>query len=177
MQFANILLAALAGAASVSARTNPTARRQAGAAAHPGCRIVPASDLNFGVADLTSGTVVTKVLTFPVGPSAAGPCQLVGAFARGFPIDQGGGALARLDVRALGGDAPGSLVGSFGPLQVEDDVVVRDTLQVINSFQCAESLSFEFEVANDAGVEEDINVTFTASALGGFFVQVGDQCN
>ncbi|GJC98262.1 hypothetical protein ColKHC_07088 [Colletotrichum higginsianum] len=147
MQFANILLAALAGAASVSARTNPTARRQAGAAAHPGCRIVPASDLNFGVADLTSGTVVTKVLTFP----------LVGAFARGFPIDQGGGALARLDV--------------------EDDVVVRDTLQVINSFQCAESLSFEFEVANDAGVEEDINVTFTASALGGFFVQVGDQCN
>ncbi|CCF37529.1 hypothetical protein CH063_01715, partial [Colletotrichum higginsianum] len=82
MQFANILLAALAGAASVSARTNPTARRQAGAAAHPGCRIVPASDLNFGVADLTSGTVVTKVLTFPVGPSAAGPCQLVGALGR-----------------------------------------------------------------------------------------------
>ncbi|GKT60547.1 hypothetical protein ColTof3_07886 [Colletotrichum tofieldiae] len=87
MQLNNILLAGLAAAASVSARTTPSARRYA--APNPGCRIVPASDLNFGVADLTSGTVVTKVLTFP----------------------------------------------------------------------------------------KDINIAFTASELGGFFVQVGDQCN
>ncbi|GKT68252.1 hypothetical protein ColTof4_00675 [Colletotrichum tofieldiae] len=175
MQLNNILLAGLAAAASVSARTTPSARRYA--APNPGCRIVPASDLNFGVADLTSGTVVTKVLTFPVGPAAAGPCQLIGAFGQGFPIDQGGGDLARLDVRALSGDAPGSLVGSFGPLKVENNAVVEDTVQVINSFQCRESLSFEFEIANDAGVEKDINIAFTASELGGFFVQVGDQCN
>ncbi|KAK2004220.1 hypothetical protein LX36DRAFT_706521 [Colletotrichum falcatum] len=175
MQLTNVLLAALAAAASAAARTTPSARRYA--APNPNCRVVPATDINFGVADLASGAVVTKVLTFPVGPAPAGPCQLIGAFAKGFPIDQGGGDLARLDVRALGGPAPGSLVGSFGPLEVAGDAVVEDTVRFINSFQCSESLSFEFSVANDAGIDEDINVAFTASELGGFFVLVGDQCN
>ncbi|WYZ41724.1 hypothetical protein EsH8_V_000619 [Colletotrichum jinshuiense] len=178
MQLTNFLVAALAGsatAASVSSRSaKASARRQVGT---PGCRVVPATDINFGVADLVSGTVVTKVLTFDVGPSAAGPCQLVGAFSQGFPIDQGGDEFSRLDVRSLGGNAPGSLIGSFGPLNVENNAVVADTVQVINSFQCQDSLSFLFEIANDADVHEDINIAFTASALGGFFVQVGDQCN
>ncbi|OHE99110.1 hypothetical protein CORC01_05603 [Colletotrichum orchidophilum] len=173
MQLTNILLTALA--ATASARSTPSARRQASST--PGCRLVAPTDLNFDVADLRSGTVVTKVLTFPVGPTTAGPCQLIGAFSQGFPVDQGGDAFARLNVRALDGPSAGSLVGSFGPLEVENGVVVRDTEQVVNSFQCRESLAFEFSIANDADVDVDINVTFTASELGGFFIQVGDQCN
>ncbi|KAK1530892.1 uncharacterized protein CCOS01_05995 [Colletotrichum costaricense] len=175
MQLTSILITALAGLAGLAtARSTPSERRQTST---PSCRLVAPTDLNFGVADLRSGTVVTKVLTFPVGPTTAGPCQLVGAFSQGFPIDQGGDAFARLNVRALDGPAAGSLVGSFGPLEVANDAVVKDTVQVVNSFSCRESLSFEFAIANDADVDVDINVAFTASGLGGFFVQVGDQCN
>jgi hypothetical protein len=168
MQFSTIFVAALASAASVSARSAKVDRRS--------CSVVAADDINFGVADLSSGTVVEKVLNFNIGPAAAGPCQLVGVFPAGFPIDQNGDELARMDVRALNGNAPGSLIGSFGPLKVENNRVVEDTAVVINSFQCQDKLSFQFAIANDAEVDEDINVTFTASDVGGFFVVVGDQC-
>ncbi|OLN85621.1 hypothetical protein CCHL11_05811 [Colletotrichum chlorophyti] len=173
MQLTTILVAALA--ATASAVSSRAVRRQTHYI-NQNCRLISATDPNFSVADLASGTVATKILTFNVGPTAAGPCQLVGAFGAGFPVDQGGDAFSRLDVRALGGNAPGSLVGSFGPLQVVDDAVVQDTVRVINSFQCQESLSFEFAIANDAGADVDVNVAFTASPWDGFFVVVGDQC-
>ncbi|KAF6811248.1 hypothetical protein CSOJ01_05806 [Colletotrichum sojae] len=173
MQLTNILAAALAAttasAASVSSRA---ARRQATTPAT--CTRIGASDANFGVADLVSGVVVTKTLSFAVGPAAAGPCSLIGQFNAGFPIDLGGAEFSRLDVRNV---ATGALVGSFPPLNVVDNQVVEDTFVTINSFECQPELAFEFAIANDAGAEEDVNVTFTAGVEGGFFVQVGDQCN
>ncbi|KAI8257833.1 hypothetical protein K4K53_005470 [Colletotrichum sp. SAR 10_77] len=173
MQLTNILITALAAgsatAASVSSRAARLAARQTGAP----CERIGANDANFGVADLSSGVVVKKVLSFAVGPSASGPCSLIGQFNAGFPIDLGGAEFSRLDVRNV---ATGALVGSFPPLKVENNVVVEDTFVTINSFTCADNVAFEFAIANDGEADVDINVTFTASEQGGFFIKKGDQC-
>ncbi|TEA17141.1 hypothetical protein C8034_v000295 [Colletotrichum sidae] len=170
MQLTTLLaLASSAAAASVSSRAARSAPRQLS------CPRIGAHDANFGVADLGPGAVATKTLNFAVGPTyVGGPCSLIGQFNAGFPVDLGGGEFSRLDVRDA---SSGALVGSFPPLKVENNVVVETTVVTINSFRCEEDLAFTFEIANDAGVEEDVNVTFTAGEQGGFFVQVGDQCN
>ncbi|KAF9882203.1 hypothetical protein CkaCkLH20_00239 [Colletotrichum karsti] len=170
MQLTNILVAALAAGSSTAASVSARAARVARQAP---CPRIGASDPNFGVADLASGVVATKTLTFDVAPFAAGPCSLIGSFGAGFPVDLGGADFSRLDVHNA---ATGALVGSFAPLKVENDRVVEDTEVTINSFVCEPVMSFRFSIANDADADVDINVTFTADATNGFFIQKGDQC-
>ncbi|EMR68218.1 hypothetical protein MGN70_010727 [Eutypa lata] len=154
MQFKAFILAALAGASAVSARTikAPHSRRTVTTVGLP--------NPNFSVSkNLAAGIDVTSVQAFPVDLPAT-ECTLFWQAQPGFHVTQSGST--QINVFSVDGNAPGALVGTFTINSF--DGAPHD----INTFECRDPLTVRFEIASD---EQPGSVSFTANGASGIFLE------
>ncbi len=133
MQFTTLLTAALAAATSAAATPVDVAER--------GCKTVYPAGLplpfNFYVSKTSPA-----YLTFNTA-GAVGSCNLVALVPQGYAGFSSTGN-AQLNVYALGGNAPGALVGTT-------TLRPNGALTTINSFACAPTMPYRFEIASADG--------------------------
>ncbi|KAI1211667.1 uncharacterized protein F4807DRAFT_397892 [Annulohypoxylon truncatum] len=101
----------------------------------------------------------SDAVSFEIPAGSVGPCALVATFPAGYPITSTGSDL--VNVTALDGPAAGSLVGALR--------FRAGTTTVINSFACADVMSYELAIAQGEG-----EVAFSEVQGAGLFMEVGD---
>ncbi|KAI0179241.1 hypothetical protein GGR52DRAFT_297822 [Hypoxylon sp. FL1284] len=102
----------------------------------------------------------SDAVSFQIPPDSVGPCQLVATFPAGYDIESTGSDL--VNVTAIGGPAPGALVGALR--------FRAGTTTVINSFACRDVMAYELAIAHGDG-----EVKFQQLAEdAGLFMYVGD---
>lgn len=121
------------------------------------------------VFDLTWDANYEEVV-FTLGARLAelpGPCTLLAKFEPGFRVTNRGDPQIRVTGN-LGSAAPGSEVGSF---RLESPTPAGG--RVINSFQCADVMSFDFAAEN---IQHGDLAYFDGDGVSGLFIQIGNQC-
>ncbi|KAI1850612.1 hypothetical protein JX265_004322 [Neoarthrinium moseri] len=119
--------------------------------------------INFSITPTNS-----PLVSFNVPPNSVGPCSLVAKFPAGYPITSSGSNL--VNVIAVGGPAPGALVGSVRFASSPD----QRTFTTINSFACRPYMEFRLEISRDQA--NPGSVAFQEVQGAGLFLDIGDNC-
>lgn len=168
MYFTTLVLAALTGAATITASplgasttgSNNLAARQEGS---PSCSLVPASPSTGLSLAKNPAFERDQDITFTIPSGFSGPCQLEARFPAGYAISTSGNS--QVNVFAKTGPAAGALVGttsfSSDPAQAKKIF--------INSFACAPDMEYTLTLAGTEGA-----VDFVGSDVAGLFMAVGN---
>jgi hypothetical protein len=162
MQFTTLVLAALTGAATITASPTPLTTRQ------QSCTLIPATSTTSSNGNglslaKTPARLLDQAIAFAIPAGLPGPCQLEARFPAGYAVSNSGDA--QVDVVATTGPAAGALVGtayfSADPAQAKTVFV--------NSFACAPDMGYALTLAGAEGAVE-----FAGTGEAGLFMAVGD---